>query len=328
MKENDAPPPRERLGALAQTPVLGIALTQGMFSGEGTARRTRLFRRALSIGIAMFDLTTSTTPLLDIYLIEEVNREFDRPLTLIIPLRVPGDPTPGRPPSSTVAVATELGRVPVGDPLLGPAAAPAMRPRDNLWVELPVEEAESSANSDAPLSLPPELKGPKVSWVVRWDSSDQLDGVLHKASRLEGAIVSGPASLLDPRGPIAVGAISPPGTRRYLARDPYAGGRLDGSLLELGNLDRNPNEGPLSLERLQEEYGPVLPFGFLSKPGIRNLRVAALQYLRTLPSVLGIVVPIASERQLEELERIASAPPLEPEELDRIAQLQTRRRAN
>ncbi|MGA8512263.1 MAG: hypothetical protein WB778_06035, partial [Thermoplasmata archaeon] len=115
---------------------------------------------------------------------------------------------------------------------------------------------------------------------------------------------------------------------RYLARDPFAGGRLDGSLLEVGNLDRNPNEGPWSLERLQVEYGPVLAFGFLSKRGVRNLRVAALQYLLTLPSVAGIVVPIATERQIEELERLPSAPPLETEELDRITQLQTGRRAS
>ncbi|MFZ0892138.1 MAG: hypothetical protein WB782_09035 [Thermoplasmata archaeon] len=328
MTKSARPNSRSGFGAIAEVPVLGVALTQGMISGEGTARRNRLFQRALSAKIDMFDLTASATPLLDLRLIGEANRKSNRSLTLILPVRPRSSQPPLQPASLPTTGPTELEQTSAGDPPFVSAVGTALGPKGSLWVELPVDDAESSATSDASTALPSVPEGTTATWVVRWDSPAQLDSALRQASRLGGAVVSGPASLLDPRGPAAVAAVSPAGTRRYLARDPFAGGRLDGSLLEVGNLDRNPNEGPWSLERLQVEYGPVLAFGFLSKRGVRNLRVAALQYLLTLPSVAGIVVPIATERQIEELERLPSAPPLETEELDRITQLQTGRRAS
>ena len=308
-------------------PVLAVELTRGLVAGEGSARRSRLFHRALSIGIAMFDLTSSSTPVLDARLIGESNREFHRTLTLIVPARAQERSRPEGIVRAHARDSAEAESSPPSEPTLLQELGSVTRPEDRLWVEIAPEYSDSTSISELTAGLPIQLGDAKVSWVVRWETPDQLDLALQRTRRLGEAIVTGPASLLDPRGPAAVAAISPSGTRRYLARDPFAGGRLDGSLLEAGNLDRSPNDGPTSIERLQEAYRPVLAFGFLALRGVRNLRVAALQYLLTLPSVVGVVVPISTEPQLVELGQLPSAPPLEPADLERIAQLQTGRRS-
>ncbi|MFZ1023065.1 MAG: hypothetical protein WAN87_02900 [Thermoplasmata archaeon] len=326
MDERLSPDGRRNSGTGSKGPILGIELTQGIVSGEGTGRRTRLFHRALSIGIGMFDLTASTTPLLDARLIKDSNREFHRTLTLVASAQGRGHPASERIARSEPPDSTSVESIPSTEATLLHAIGENAGPEGRLWIEISPNDSESSSHSELTAAFPAPLKGATASWVFRWDSPAELDLALQRARRLGGAMVSGPASLLDPRGPAAVAAISPPGVRPYLARDPFAGGRLDGSLLEAGNLDRRPNYGPWSLERLQEEYGPVLALGFLAKRGVRNLRVAALQYMLTLPTVAGIVVPISTDRQLDELERLPSAPPLGAADLERIAQLQTRRR--
>jgi hypothetical protein len=319
---------RRPSGQDPEVPVLAIELTSRMVSGEGIARRNRLFQRALSSGIAMFDLTSSATPVLDAHQIAELNRDFHRPLTLIAPLREEGRATPERVTRSAGRESTPSEPTPLSQPNFLREIGAAAGPGGRLWVEIPPEISEDSSRWGLLAEFPNMSEEADASWVVRWDSPAQLDLVLQRARQLRGAMVSGPASLLDPRGPAALAAVAPPGARSYLARDPFAGGRLDGSLLEVGNLDRAPTEGPWSIERLQEEYRPVLAFGFLAKRGVRNLRVAALQYLLTLPSMAGIVIPISTERQLDELEGLPSAPPLEASDLERIAQLQSGRRTS
>ncbi|MGA8512611.1 MAG: hypothetical protein WB778_07855, partial [Thermoplasmata archaeon] len=221
MTKSARPNSRSGFGAIAEVPVLGVALTQGMISGEGTARRNRLFQRALSAKIDMFDLTASATPLLDLRLIGEANRKSNRSLTLILPVRPRSSQPPLQPASLPTTGPTELEQTSAGDPPFVSAVGTALGPKGSLWVELPVDDAESSATSDASTALPSVPEGTTATWVVRWDSPAQLDSALRQASRLGGAVVSGPASLLDPRGPAAVAAVSPAGTRRYLARDPF-----------------------------------------------------------------------------------------------------------
>ncbi len=290
--------------------------------GDDPRRRQQLFHQSLSLGLSVFDLTTSPTPQLDARLLQSSNLEFRRSLTVIIPSRpprtqgmerIPRNDTGGLSPSrrastEPLAFLEELREV-VGD-------------SGRIWVESGVDEAEEHPSQiGLSASFDEESKSSSVTRVIRWESPEQLNRALEEARRLPGAMVSGPASLLDVRGPWEAAARAKGREQVYLARDPFAGGRLSGSILEGGNLVRNPAEGPRSIEQLQNEYRPVLAFGFLAKRGVRNLRVASLQFLMTLTVVAGVVVPASNVRQLEELQRLPQAPPLEEAELEQIARI-------
>jgi hypothetical protein len=305
-------------------PALGVDMSGPAISKEGPEWKARLFQRALAVGISLFDLTASATPLLDARLLRESERGLDHSFTLIVPLHPRRFPAPDRGDQPDQVRPPRYERSRDGVTTLPQELEKNVAVGGRLMVEIPPSaDPEALPTADEANSVLALSSVASPPWVVRWDSPEQLDPAVRRARRLGDAMISGPASLLDSRGPSTLTALEGDGLRRYIARDPFAGGRLDGSLLEVGNLERNPRAGPWSIERLQEQYRPVLSFDFLTKRGSRNLRIAALQYLLTLPSVAGVVVPISNERQLEEMSRLTTAPPLDPLDLERIARLQS-----
>lgn len=98
-------------------------------------------------------------------------------------------------------------------------------------------------------------------------------------------------------------------------RDPYEGGRFDGSFL---TTPPGPGGTPGAAEELQAYFAPVLPFGFLAIARRRSLPQAVLRYLLGLPSVEGVLLPDRDAATLASAIRADQTPPLTPEEIRRI----------
>ncbi|HTT45597.1 MAG TPA: aldo/keto reductase [Thermoplasmata archaeon] len=133
-----------------------------------------------------------------------------------------------------------------------------------------------------------------------------------------GGLYSGPFSLLDRR----LRPLFEPGARGapigLLARDPFAGGRLDGSRFAQSGLELGPSMSPPSLRALEREFEPVLQLGFLTAEHKRTLAQAAVQYVAGHPWVVSVLVPLPPADRLEELLEAFTRPPLTAEEVSRV----------
>ncbi len=128
----------------------------------------------------------------------------------------------------------------------------------------------------------------------------------------------GPFSLLDHRlGPLLDSAYES-GPVGLFARDPFAGGRLDGSRLGDGWLGLGPSAPPPTLRSLAEEFEPVLRLGFLTARRTRTLAQAALQYVASHRWVVSILAPLPPADRLAELLGAFSRPDLTPEEIAEV----------
>lgn len=132
--------------------------------------------------------------------------------------------------------------------------------------------------------------------------------------------LSGPFSILDGRVALAARDAYGPDGLRWVARDPFAGGRLDGSRFAAAVVDR-PAYHPRSVRELESEFAPVARLSFLARPRRRTLAQAALRYLADLPWVATVVVPPPTPERWEEIVGFLSSPPLEPGERARVERL-------
>ncbi|MGD0718475.1 MAG: hypothetical protein ABSA15_02705 [Thermoplasmata archaeon] len=124
-------------------------------------------------------------------------------------------------------------------------------------------------------------------------------------------------SLLDRRWETPLSTELPAGS--FLARDPMAGGRLDGTRWDRSLTAWSGPEGPTPFRRLQEEVAPVLQLGFLTDGTGRTLAQSALQYLAGFPAVASILAPLPLPERLPPLLEFARTPPISEEERDRIS---------
>lgn len=106
-----------------------------------------------------------------------------------------------------------------------------------------------------------------------------------------------------------------------LVRDPFAGGRLDGSRLSNELADRSPTAGPVDLRALQEEFAPILRLGFLTEGRRRTLAQAALLWLWSHRWTTSVLLPVPRPERWPEVRGAVAAPPLSPAELERIGRL-------
>jgi len=104
----------------------------------------------------------------------------------------------------------------------------------------------------------------------------------------------------------------------WIARDVFAGGRLDGSALQGFAARPGPGAGPHGIRDLQEAFEPVLRFGFLTEKRRRTMAQAALRFVLGWPWVVTASVPMPSPERFEEILGYAASPPLERAELARV----------
>ncbi|MCI4368499.1 MAG: aldo/keto reductase [Thermoplasmata archaeon] len=154
-------------------------------------------------------------------------------------------------------------------------------------------------------------------WPARDPSPKAVDAAISSGAALIGA----PMGLLD-NGTIDRLARQADGTpARLLAYDPFAGGRLDGSLFHDSPLQRGGPPGPQDLADLSERFKPVLQLGFLTDGKRRSLSQAALQFTLSRPMVASALIEGRHPKTLEEAGALERIPGLTVEELCRCDEL-------
>lgn len=185
-------------------------------------------------------------------------------------------------------------------------------------VEWTASPAEGRGADDSAGSLPaPDSVGPGASLAVRISPRRGLPGPSHPP----GALYSGELSLLDHEVESMLEPLAAEGPTAFLARNPLAEGRLDGSRFAQTTTPVGPTEGPLDLRRLHREFDPVLRLGFLTAGRRRTLAQAALRFVLIRPWVVSAVIPLPVPERLDELLGFEASPPLTREELERVYEL-------
>jgi aryl-alcohol dehydrogenase-like predicted oxidoreductase len=149
-----------------------------------------------------------------------------------------------------------------------------------------------------------------------------------RSSSSSPLLVSGPLSLLDPSWIGPLGGRAPGAPISLLARDPFAGGLLDGTRARAAGLERGPGAGPLRLRDLQAEFAPVLRLEFLTADRRRTMAQAAVQFAAGWPWVTSVLVPLPTSDRMDELLSAFDRPPLSAEDLRRVALVQGSPRAD
>jgi len=268
----------------------------------GTA--TTLLRRAWAEGITTYDLVDAP----DVAAAETLlARAFPNPDPSLVVIGPP--PSPARSAVAAVSAPPRASASWVAGP---PGSVPTgWQPRRLIEVE-----AASWLGAEARPSVSPET--PYVlGTAVRCRSAEETRGVLAAAGP-RPAFLTGRISLLrrelvaanlldDQREPL-----------RWLARDPFAGGRLDGSWFEK-ELATLPSAGPRPVRELETEFGPIARLRFLVQPGRRTLAQAAIRYALGIPAVAWASVPIPRVERWEEILGYAGSPPLGEKEQAALA---------
>jgi aryl-alcohol dehydrogenase-like predicted oxidoreductase len=106
---------------------------------------------------------------------------------------------------------------------------------------------------------------------------------------------------------------APSGAFGWIARDPFAGGRLDGSWFDR-SLPALPTSTPRSVRELEAELASVLPFRSLVLRGRRTLAQAALRFVVDLPWVVSVCIPMPRVERWEEIVGFETSAPLDERE--------------
>jgi hypothetical protein len=247
-----------------------------------------MLRRARAAGVTVFDAASSRNPDRGLALLATAFPDADERLVVLV--QPTGEEASRSKGGRAPRLASTASSVPT---LLGLVTAITEREPGQQLVAGRATPARSAVRVDpAAESLPPAV---------------------------EGGLYVGPFSLLD----LGIGRLierAPPGTpsSSVFARDPFAGGRLDGSRLAGGAFDRAPSMAPPSLRSLEEDFAPVLRLGFLTSSRVRTLAQASVQFVAAHPWVASVLAPLPPPDRLEELAAAFSRPPLSEAELARV----------
>lgn len=95
-----------------------------------------------------------------------------------------------------------------------------------------------------------------------------------------------------------------------LVRDPFAGGRLDGTRFDRAADPLAVGRPPVPLSQLKDDFAPVLRLTSLAIPGRRTLAQAALRYVLDVVGATAALMPLPDPRRLDELLGVDRTPPL------------------
>lgn len=125
-------------------------------------------------------------------------------------------------------------------------------------------------------------------------------------------------SLLDRSPLVALQERTARGPFGVLVRDPFSGGRLDGTRFGTTLAERGPLAPPPGIQSLHAQLDPILRLGFLTAGRRRTLAQAALQFLFRWPWVTSVLAPLPRPERWEEIVGAMRAPPLDSEELEEL----------
>jgi len=260
-------------------------------------------RRAREAGITTFDTVGSPDPELAEGLLARAFPEGDPSIVVLAPLGPGPTGTPAGIPAASLSLAPGF-----RPPFLARDGPPTQaRFRRLLEAELPGAAGPALGSTD-PVAEPT---------VVRCHS---IEDVTAASRRPVPRLLSGPCSLLDPSVALAAEQQLGPSGFAWIARDPFAGGRLDGSRFARASLSARSGS-PATLRELETEFAPVARFAFLALPRRRTLAQAALHFVADRPWVGTTVLPMPPPERWEEFVGFRSAPPLDDGERARVAAL-------
>lgn len=185
----------------------------------------------------------------------------------------------------------------------------------SIFVEWEVADDASALDREALLALDHLARGDHR--VGAWGARVAEHGAPSAAAGLEPYFQMRSFSLLDrpPRG--IAGREGPP----LITRDPFAGGRLDGSRFDASVDPLAVTRGPIPLSQLQEDFAPVRRLSPLTRPGERTLPQAALRYLRDVVGAFAVVIDPPDPRRLKEILGFEDSPALDQRDLELIDHL-------
>lgn len=289
-------------GAPLRVSELIVSVPVPLVPGDGPMIVDAL-RRARSAGITTFDAAGSPDAVTAEGLLARAFPQVDPAIAVLTrPEQLGDNPYLGRPglPPAVRSPSRSGPDVPAG------ATASARFPRvmevESVGARSPSPAVEGGA--EHPGDSPP------TAVVVRCRSIEDV-----RAARRAGSpsLLSGTFSLLDHELALAAAAEVGLDRVRWIARDPFAGGRLDGRRFEPATLGRRPSL-PSAVRDLEADFAPVARLGFLARPGRRTLAQAALRFLLDRPWVVGACIPLPVAERWKEIVGFRSAPALDDEE--------------
>lgn len=283
--------------SLAVSPV-GFALDPEPMATPGTDRQlVESLRRARDQGVNLFDVAGARFPVRARALLRSAFPAPDPGIVILFRAPMPAneerEPEHSGTSPSFVPGASEIPEVP-------------WSPRDRDAFSTVAEGLRAARD-----------RGALSAWSVRLDRASMLGGSVALPGKLP-ELESCELSILDAP---ALASAPPPGAgpaRSLIARDPFAGGLLDGSRFGAGLIQRRPGQAPRDVRELREEFGPVLRLGFLTAHRKRTLAQVAIQFLLQRPGTLAVLVPPPPPERWDEILRAPDAPPLSGEELERL----------
>ena len=279
---------------------LTVRATGAPGDGEATVG---LLRRAREAGVTTFD----TVDCPDDTLAEAwIARAFPQGDPAIVVLARGG--AEGARPTASRALAR-------GAPVA--AFAEAGRPRGeggppHRFRHLYEVDTSDPGSSDPPSEArgAPTGAGPSEPVVRRCRS---LEEVVEASRRPPPRILSGSYSLLEQA--LAAAAERAIGAHGFawVARDPLAGGRLDGSRFASASTGAWA-AGPRTLRDLEVDFEAVARLGFLAKPRRRTLAQAALHFVLGQPWIATACLPVPAPERWAEILGFGSSPALDESE--------------
>jgi len=271
------------------------------------ARSIALLRRARERGVTTFDVARA--------------RFTDRAERMLATAFPSPDPELGvilGRSVDTLASERDLHGNPLGAPdlpgLLRESLAQSRRRLGPLAVSIVEWDSTSgettTAEADPPMPPPWDVLGADLAWSIRIPSRiNSLPGV--------GAIrplYTGELSLLNDQVVRLFEQAEGGPSSALIARDPFSGGRLDGSRFAAASVPGGPGGRPVDVRRLHQEFDPILRLGFLTKHRRRTLSQAALRFVVAWPWVATVVIPLPTPERFDEVLGFGSSPPLDTEE--------------
>lgn len=297
---------------------IGIALDPSPTAPPGVDRQqVGVLRRARTEGVTLFDIAAARAPARAEWLLRTAFPEPDPELVVMVALGSapsparsgPGGFPSGPGPEEHATEATKSAWLDDARSRLPPGASVMPEIRADVR---DAEHRTALVGMIGPLVARHEIP----AWSTRLSRETFLAGSFPGIPT--SPVVSTELSLLDAPSLAALARPASATSPRLIARDPFAGGRLDGTLLRGEISDRRPGGPPRDLREMKEELAPVLRLGYLTRSRKRTLAQAALHYLLERPETLAVLVPLPDPERWEALSSGSRAAPLDAEELARL----------
>jgi aryl-alcohol dehydrogenase-like predicted oxidoreductase len=287
--------------------LLGLTVVPAPIPGpSGDLAVVERLRRARAAGVTTFDVGDSHEPARSERLLRQAFPDPDPAIVVIVGRRIDDlvrrEGTDGRPSDGSDGVRERLSRsLDDSRRRLAPLALRILEWSGDLVPDLaPTPPGDSPAGS------------PLMFRRLRPDGTGDAGADPPPGRPL---FVSGALSLLDHRALPFVETAMRHRPLSFLARDPFSGGRLDGTRASMSGVDRGPGQEPPRLRDLEMEYAPVLRLAFLTERRTRTLAQSALLYAAQWPWVASVLVPLPTADRLDEVLRTFETPPLTGEEV-------------